>query len=312
MPAYPTSWFRSFIIAARSWLLVGVSVGLLALLGGCSALRIGYNQAPDLLYWYLDGYVDFNGAQTPRVREALTQWLAWHRRSQLPDYAALLARAQTEVLADTTAARACEWQREVIVRADVAFDRAAPAAAEFLLTVTLQQVAHVERRQAKANDEFRDDYLQSDPRKRAEATLRRTVERAESLYGRLTDVQRARMAEALPRSPFDPEAWLAERRVRQQEALALMRRFGGDTTAREPAEAALRAYVQRLERSPREPYRRYAERLSAFNCAFAATLHNGTNAAQRRTAADKLAGWEGDVRSLLAELPRAVPADTAR
>jgi len=243
------------------------------------------------------------------VRDALAQWLAWHRRTQLPDYAALLARAQTEVMTDITAARACEWQRDVIRRADTAFDRAAPAVADLLVTATPQQVQNLERHQAKANDEFRKDYLQPDLRKRAEVTLKRAVERAESLYGTLGEVQRARMAEALLRSPFDPEAWLSERRLRQQEALALMRKFGGDEAARQAAEAAVRAYVQRMETSPREPYRRYSERLNAFNCAFAATLHNSTSAAQRRTAAEKLAGWEGDARAIAADVPRATPAD---
>ena len=287
----------------------GLLVGIVALLGACSALRIGYSQAPDLMYWYLDGYVDFNSAQTPRVRDALTQWLAWHRRTQLPDYAALLARAQTEVMTDITAARACEWQREVIRRADTAFDRAAPAVADFLVTATPQQVQHLEGRQAKANEEFRKDYLQPDLRKRAEVTLKRTVERAESLYGTLGEVQRDRMAEALLRSPFDPEAWLSERRLRQQEVVALMRKFGGDEAARQAAEAAVRAYVQRMETSSREPYRRYSERLNVFNCAFAATVHNSTSAAQRRTAAEKLAGWEADARAIAADVPRASPAD---
>ena len=44
--------------------------------------------APDLVYWWLDRYIDFNDTQTPRVHEAIKQWFAWHRRSQLPDYAA--------------------------------------------------------------------------------------------------------------------------------------------------------------------------------------------------------------------------------
>jgi hypothetical protein len=309
MPVDPKSWFRSFIITARLWVVTGVSIGLLSLLGACSALRIGYSQAPELLYWYLDGYVDFNAAQTPRVREALEQWLAWHRQTQLPDYATQLARMQTEVLADTTAARVCEWQGEVIRRADLAFDRAVPAVADFMLTLTPQQIQHVERRNAKANDEFRDDYLQADPRKRAEATLRRTIDRAESLYGKLTDAQRARLAEALPKSPFDPDVWLAERRLRQQDALSVMRKLGGGDVGRDPAQAALRAYAQRVQTSPRESYRRYAERLSEFNCMFAASMHNGTTAAQRRTAAQKLAGWEADLRALVADAPRAATAE---
>ena len=37
-----------------------------------------------------------------------------------------------------------------------------------------------------------------------------------------------------------------------------------------------------------------------FNCAFAATLHNSTTAAQRRIAAAKLAGWAADLRYLAA------------
>ena len=270
------------------------------LVSGCSALRIGYSTAPDLVYWWLDRYVDFDGAQTTRVRDAIAQWFAWHRRDQLPEYATLLVRAQTEVLADTTPARVCEWQSELLRRADIVFDRAAPAIADIVLSITPAQVAHVEQRHAKVNDEFRDDYLQPDPAQRAAATLKRTLERAEMLYGTLDDAQRARMAAALARSPFDPELWLSERKQRQQDALQLLNKLIRDKATREQAQPALRAYVDRIERSPREVYRRYSDRLSEFNCAFAATLHNGTSAAQRRYAADRLAGWEGDLRALAA------------
>ncbi len=281
--------FRALIIAA-----------LCAALGACSALRIGYSQAPDLAYWWLDGYVDFNGDQTPRVREALKQWFAWHRRTQLPDYAAQLARAQAELAADTTPARACEWQGEAIKRARTAWERALPAAAELVPTLTPQQIQHLERRYAKANDEFRDDFLQPDLRKRAERTLKRTIERAETFYGKLTDAQRVRIADTLPRSPFDPEAWFAERQMRQQSTLAMLRQFNGDGAAREPLLAALRSQADQMERSPREPYRRYAEHLNEFNCSFAASLHNSMTPAQRRHAVAKLAGWEGDLRALVA------------
>jgi Family of unknown function (DUF6279) len=275
--------------------------GAALLLSGCSALRIGYSQAADLAYWWLDGYADFNGDQTRRIREALAQWFVWHRKTQLPDYAQLLLRAQAEVRGDTTAARVCEWQGELIKRAHTAWDQAAPAAAEWALSVTPQQIQHLERRYAKANDEFRDDYLQEDPRERAEATIKRTVDRAESLYGRLDAAQRARVTAAMARSPFDPELWLAERKMRQQEALQLLRRLGAEGASREQAEGALRVYVEHMERSPREAYRRYSERLAEFNCAFGASLHNSSSPAQRRAAASKLSGWEGDLRALVAQ-----------
>jgi hypothetical protein len=271
------------------------------LVSGCSSLRLGYATAPTLVYWWLDKYVDFNGAQTTQVHDAIAQWFTWHRRGQVPEYATLLARAEVEVEADTTGARVCEWQTELIHRADTAFDRIAPAAADIVLTLTPDQIAHIEKRYAKVNEEFTDDYLQPDPAKRAAATLKRTVERAETLYGRLDKSQRARMAAALARSPFDPELWLAERRARQREALDLLTRLTRERATREQVASALRTYVDHIERSPREAYRLYWERLSEFNCGFAATLHNSMSPAQRNHAAKTLAGWQADLRSIAAK-----------
>ena len=292
MSVFQTSRFRALIIV--------VLCGVLALASGCSALRLGYGTAPEIVYWWLDGYVDFDHAQSLKARDAVARWFAWHRRTQLPDYAALLARARTEVLADTTAARVCEWQADILARARTALDQAVPDTADLVLTVTPQQIRHIEHHYAKKNDEFRDDYVQPDLRKRAQKALERTIDRAEMLYGPLDDAQRARIAQALTRSPFDPERWLAERQQRQQEALQMLRRLSAEGASPDQAQAALRVYVEHLLRSPREAYRRYAARLDDFNCAFAAELHNSTSAAQRRTAAGKLAGWEGDLRALAA------------
>ena len=74
------------------------------LLSGCGlALRLGYNQGPSLALSWLDGYAEFDDAQTLRVRAALDEWFAWHRRTQLPDYADVLARARSELQGSATA-----------------------------------------------------------------------------------------------------------------------------------------------------------------------------------------------------------------
>jgi len=175
-----------------------------------------------------------------------------------------------------------------------------------VLTISAEQIRQLEKRYAKNNDEFRDEYLQADPAQRQKKNLERTVDRAEILYGRLEDGQRARLADALARSPFDPGLWLAEREQRQQDALRLLRAMSnGDGAAnREQAAAALRGYADRLERSPREAYRHYNDRLVEYNCGVLAALHNSTTPAQRRTAAKKLAGWESDLRFIVAQAQR--------
>ncbi len=268
---------------------------------GCSVVRFAYNRAPDVAYWWLDGYADFDDAQKPQVRAALAGWFDWHRRTQLPDYARLLARAETEVLADTTPARACQWWAEAVASTDAAAEHTMAPAARLMLTLTPAQIDHIEARYAKFNDDFRDDYLQPDPARRRSETQKRTVERAEMLYGRLDKAQQALVAEMLAESPFDPELWFSERQRRQQEMLQTMRRLTAEAATREQAEAALRSYFEHMKQSPRDAYRLYAERLTQYNCTFTARLHNSMSTAQRQAALKKLKGWEVDLRALAAE-----------
>jgi hypothetical protein len=289
------SFLRNVVERLRIIVVLLLVAGVLA---GCSAVRFGYNQGPELLFWWLDGYADFDDAQARQVRERLHDWFAWHRRTQLPDYAALMSRAQADVLADTTPDRACRWFAELRQRGEVAAERALPHAAEVISTLKPAQIQHIERRYDRVNEEFRSDYLDKDPARRIERSVNRTVERLEFLYGSLDERQRSLVARLVTGSPFDAEAWYAERLQRQQEALQLMRRLAGTGVDPDTALATMRAYGERMARSPREGYRRYQERLQSYNCAFAATLHNATTPAQRQAAANRLKGWEADFRAL--------------
>lgn len=80
----------------------------------------------------------------------------------------------------------------------------------------------------------------------------------------------------------------------------MMRRLAVPGADRDTALATLRAYGERMSRSPREGYRRYQEKLEAYNCSFAAALHNATTPAQRQAAAARFKGWEADFRALSA------------
>jgi Family of unknown function (DUF6279) len=286
---------------ARSSIIAVLSLALVCALAGCSLLKLGYSQASPLAFRWLDRYVDFDDAQTPRVRAALDQALAWHRRSQLPDYVELLVRAETEVVGDATPERMCAWARELRGRIDPILQHLAPATAEIAATLTPAQIAHLEKRYGESNDEWRDEHWQRDPRKRQRAAVTREIERAETLYGNLDAGQRELVARAVAASPFDPELALAERQRRQQDVLTLARRLREGALGGDDALLQVRAYLERLEHSPRESYRLYADRLTSHNCSFASELHNATSAAQRRAAVQKLKGYESDLRALIAD-----------
>ena len=285
-----------------------IGLALLALvLGACSVVRLTYDQAPNLLYWWIDGYVDVGSEQTPKLREALERWFDWHRRTQLPEYVALLARAQRELGEPTTGAAVCAWQALAERRLENAIDEAVPAAAELMLSLTPHQLLHIERRLAKGSAEMRADFLQPDLAERKAMSLKRSVERFETLYGRLDATQRERLAGLLAVSTFDPERWLAERQLRQRDMLrtlasvSALGRAGADRSAAvQQAQAAARVIAERAMLSPRADYRAYQQRLTQDNCQLVATMHNAMTAAQRQAARDKLKGWEDDLRALSA------------
>ena len=174
-----------------------------------------------------------------------------------------------------------------LVRRDPRPDRAgaaqylAPAIADVVVTLSPAQIANIEKRFAATNEEYREDHLQKSAQRRLRAEVKREVERAEMLYGRLDAAQRDLVAQSVAASPYDAELAFSERKERQRDVLALVRRLRDANVGRDDALVQVRAYLNGIDRSPRRAFRRYAERLAAHRCALASELHNGATAAQR-------------------------------
>jgi len=285
----------------QAWRRLALLSCIALLMSGCSAVRFGYNHAPDLAYWWFDGYVDFSSDQSVRAREAIDEWFQWHRRVELPVYAGLLAKAREQVTAPVTAAQACQWFDEANQRFDAALEHALPGVADMARRLSPQQLAHLEHKYADINEELADNYLQREPEARTRAQLKRALEPIEMIYGRMSSSQRERIAAMALQTPFDPVRWIAERRRRQQDTLQTLRRLGTEQVGTQQAVDALRALAQRSRASPKDDYRAYQQRLIQFNCDFAAEVHNLTTPEQRRAAAEQLKDWEDDARALAAE-----------
>lgn len=281
-------------------MIIGVSVLALA---GCSAVRLGYNNGSQLAWWTLDGYVDFSRDQSPAVKQALDRLFEWHRATQLPDYVAFLVSLQGVVTEPTTPVATCRWFTRTRDLVDPTLDRALVQAADLLPGLGEAQFKHLAGRHAKGLDEMRSKYLQSDSGARLAASIERTQERAEQLYGPLDEAQRRVIAAGVATSPFDPQLWMAERQRRQRDVLQTLRRLASERAAVDQRLAALRTLYERTERSTDPVYRAYQQKLTDYNCALAAQLHNATTPAQRLKARQRLKGWEEDLRSLVANTP---------
>ncbi|MBS7806169.1 DUF6279 family lipoprotein [Variovorax sp. PCZ-1] len=272
-----------------------------SLLTACSAVKLAYNQAPDLTYWWLDAYFDFNEQQTPKVRDELSKLFAWHRANELPKTADLLAQVGQVMPGEINAGQACRFYDQGRNLFDNVSNRALPALAELAPTITPSQIDHLKRKYAKNAEEFNRDYIQGTPASREAKRLKQSVDRSEMLYGKLEEPQIAAIKQALSTSSFDAAYSLKERERRQKELIELLSNLAAAKASPATSQHALRAYIQRAWESPDPAYRAYVQRLTQQACQSFASVHASTTPAQRANAVKVLKGYEADLRLLAAQ-----------
>lgn len=291
---------QSFRVAARARVARFVTAGAVALvLSGCSALGLGYGQAPRLGVWWVDRYLDLDDAQGAQLRTALERWQAWHRNGPLAADLALLEQAAQEARQDATAEQTCQWLQRLEQRRDSYLATLAPALADLLPTLTAAQLRHLEARFAKNDADWRDEQLPRDPQKREQAAIDRVLDRTESLYGRLDRAQRDFIAERTRRSPWDPERWLVDRQARQRDTLETFAGWAASPGSLAQRQEQVQRWLVRALQPSSAALRQQREEVIAYQCRFAAELHNRTTERQREHAASKLLGYAASLRSHL-------------
>ncbi len=283
-----------------------VASSALLLLPGCSAIKLAYNNTPDLAYWWIDGYADLGDAQSLQVREELARLLQWHRSTELPKIAELLKKTQQLATADVSPDQVCSLFTEVRARFDAVVTQAEPAAVVLAMGLRPAQLAHIEAKFGKANTEWRKDWAAGNPAERQAKRLKSAVERSEQFYGTLEDRQLAILRSSVSQSGFDPQLSYAERLRRQQDLLQTLRLVSGSEGKPKPtatvATTALRAYLDRSVNSPNPAYRAYSEKAIVESCKTFAQLHNSASPEQRTRALRRLADYERDARDLAGAL----------
>ena len=271
---------------------------LACLVQACSTAKLAYNQAPELAYWYLDGYVDFSGGQSLQVKDDLHKLQTWHRQTQLPTYIDMLQKMQQKMPLDVTAQDACTILSDARRKFMVLADQAQPGVVALLDSMTGNQIDAMARKFEKGNADFRGDYLQTAKPVNQTKRYKQAVSRAEMLYGRLDDKQTSLIALQVEKSRFSAPLAYAERQRRQQDTLQTLRTLIKTQTTTEQKKLAVRSLFERSTASPNPAYADYIDALTKENCTNLASLHNTTSISQRRKAVDTLTGYEQDIKTL--------------
>lgn len=283
------------------WLRIIGLIGSVVLLVACSAIKIGYNTVPDLTYWWLDGYADFNAVQTLQVRDELNHLHQWHRVTELPKVAELLQKMQRMAPNDVTPEQVCGLFSDVRTRLEAVHAQAEPGIIALAMSLGSSQLAHIEAKFQKTNTGWREDWLDGTPAEKQERRMKSAIDRAEQVYNTLEERQKTILQESIASSGFDPQLSYTERLRRQRDLLQTLRQIQGNKVPASQATVALRGYVERSIHSPNLAYRAYSDKALLDNCRAFAQLHNSTTAEQRERAVRRLAAYERDIRELAAQ-----------
>ena len=276
-----------------------MGVLMLALaLGGCSTLRLGYNNAPSLALWWLDGYFDFDTEQSEHMRAALQGLHKWHRAQELPLFIELLQNLQTSAAQPVTGEQVCLLYGYFQTRVQLTAERLVPALADLAPTLQPAQLEHITREYDKRNRQWREEWLEGTPAEIVQRRVKKLVDRAESFYGTLESAQLAVLRTQLTQASYDGNLHYREMQRRQQDAVQLLRELR--TAGAPEPQVRLRALVARSLHSPDPVYSQYQARFSQQSCAAIAALHNSTTTSQRLRLAQTLQDYQNDLRALAA------------
>jgi hypothetical protein len=212
----------------------------------CSLVRLGYNYGETLSYWWLDSYVDFDAGQKIWFKDRLANWFAWHRKTQLKDYANLLTQEQKRLQHPATQAELLTEYEGLRARAVVLVDKALPELADLALSLQLAQIEHIQKKFASNNEIYRKDYLRGGVAQRQQFRYKKVMEQAEYWFGSFSPEQESLIRKASDARPLNNELRMAVRLKLQQDLIQLLKKIQTEKPSREATVRMLKEYSNNI------------------------------------------------------------------
>ncbi len=263
-------------------------------LSACSAVRVGYNNADTVLRYMAWEYFDLDGAQYDDVKTRLARLHEWHRAKELPLYAEI-AREARQRAANSANEKDVAWGFGALrTRYRAVAARAAEDAAPLLATLSPEQLIHLEKKIAKRNEKFAEEYLPEDERSRIRVQTKKMIERFEDFTGSLSDEQEMRIGRFIRDHQRFTRLRFQDRQRWQREALALIR------SHRDPRElgSRLAALFSHPEIYRDQEYARVADRWEADFAGLVVDLSRTLTPEQRVRALRRMETYAEDFHDL--------------
>lgn len=270
---------------------------LLLALTACSTVKLSYNNAQELAYWWLDSYVKFTPEQKPIIKTELANLHDWHRFNEIPVYINIMQSLNQKVSHNITSKQTCEVTESMRERYRMLNLQFEPIIEKIAPSLSHEQLAHMQKRFDKNNKKWRKEWLEGTQQQRDERRLERAIKRAEMFYGRLSDQQKEIIKHNISTSVFDPHYSYSEKIKRQKDAIATLKKIIDKKLDEPDIKLEIAAYFDRFLNGDMA-YQNYIDRFKVDACEDFAKLHNATTLEQRNRAASKLKGYTEDFQAL--------------
>jgi hypothetical protein len=279
-----------------------ILVAFMALLSACSTIRFTYNHGDTLLYWWLNAYLDLDSDQSDWVKKDIDNLFQWHRTTQLRDYAGLLGKMQRQ-LGDGTVTQdeLLSDYRDIKARTELLAFKALPELADLAMSIKPDQIAQMEKKFAKNNEDFRKKFMSGSVEDQHKARFKKAMDQLELWFGNFSRDQEAALRKASDARPLDNDVWLQERVLRQKRIIALLQRIHRDKLNKEQTMSAihdlLRDFFDRMEAPEHKAFfDAYVDNTSKFIM----TAIRLTTPEQKAHAQKRMQGWINDFNALAA------------
>jgi hypothetical protein len=268
---------------------------------GCTALKLTYNNGNTLVYWWLNAYIDFDSDDKPFVNDEINDFFAWHRDSQLPEYARMLSPIADKLAspAGVTPADVNAWYASARLMAHQIAEQELPSFADLALKLRPEQIDNMAQKFSKNDQKFRKDQLSGGENDQRDFRYKKVLKNTEDWFGAMSPAQSAAIRRLSDARPLENQILLAERQAKQHALLDTLRRIQRERPSQEAVVGMLRPLLNNaIENTPTPQNAAFVKNSQDSTIAMTASIVGLATPAQRANAAEKVRRLAADFKTL--------------
>ncbi|MES2760145.1 MAG: DUF6279 family lipoprotein [Pseudomonadota bacterium] len=278
---------------------------LMVTAAGCSSIRFTYNHGDTLLYWWLNNYLDLDSDQSGWVKKDIDNLFQWHRKTQLKDYVQLLQNGQRQLAGNLTQADLAGNYHDIKARTELLAYKALPELADLARSVRPDQIAQMEKKFAKNNEDYRKKFMRGDLEARQKARFKKSMEQFDLWFGNFSSEQEAILRKASDARVLDNDVWMDERMRRQKQIVGALRKIHNEKLGKDATVSVLHNLVKELFGRFEAPERKaFFDTYTDQTIQLIQTAVKIATPAQKAHAQKRMQGWIEDFNVLAADARR--------